>query len=105
MKRKYTRGDEEITGAPESRRQAAVGEKRDVWRQERAQRHRHQQLAAIAKSSLLKIKSKNEPRWPRFTLDRCAISSKLESRSMHKYVYFNEFLDVSSPPRGDFKPV
>ena len=30
MKRKYTRGDEEITGAPESRRQAAVGEKRDV---------------------------------------------------------------------------
>lgn len=49
MKRKYSNAPEPITGAPTTRRQ------------ERAQRHRHQTLAAIARSSLLKIK-KHEPR-------------------------------------------
>lgn len=50
MKRKYSTAPEPITAAPTSRKQ------------ERAQRHQHQTLAAIRSSSLLKIKTKTEPR-------------------------------------------
>lgn len=50
MKRKYSNAPEPITAAPTSRKQ------------ERAQRHQHQTLAAIRSSSLLKIKTKTEPR-------------------------------------------
>ncbi|CAJ1416861.1 unnamed protein product, partial [Effrenium voratum] len=49
LKRKYSNGPEEITGAPVTRRQ------------DRQQRHQHQQIAALSRSSLLKIKTKNEP--------------------------------------------
>ena len=46
---------------------------RVVWfQQERAQRHQHQTLAAIRSSSLLKIKTKTEPR----TLSGCDSESR-----------------------------
>jgi len=50
LKPKFSRAPEPVTGAPVTRRQ------------EKAQRHHHQQLAALSRSSLMKFTSKREPR-------------------------------------------